>query len=50
MAAGPVDASATGSLAQTGTDVMAPVLLGLVLVLVGGLAVWFGTRRRGAHA
>jgi LPXTG-motif cell wall-anchored protein len=50
VAAGPVDASATGSLAQTGTDMMAPVLLGLVLVLVGGLAVWFGTRRRGAHA
>jgi LPXTG-motif cell wall-anchored protein len=43
-------AAATGSLAQTGTDVLAPVLLGLMLVLVGGLAVWFSTRRRGAHA
>ncbi|MFL6152265.1 MAG: LPXTG cell wall anchor domain-containing protein [Ornithinibacter sp.] len=43
-------AAGTGSLAQTGSDVMAPVLLGLMLVLVGGLAVWFSTRRRGAHA
>ncbi len=46
-----VDAAApTGSLAQTGSDVLAPVLLGLLLVLVGGIAVWFGTRRQGAHA
>ncbi len=43
-------AAATGSLAQTGTDALAAVLLGVLLVLVGGLAVWFSTRRRGAHA
>ena len=43
-------AAATGSLAQTGSDVLAPVLLGLLLVVIGGLAVWFSTRRRGAHA
>ena len=43
-------AAATGSLAQTGSDVLAPVLLGLLLVLAGGLAVWFSTRRQGAHA
>ena len=40
----PVDAPstrrATGSLAQTGTDLLAPALLGLLLVVVGGLAVW----------
>jgi LPXTG-motif cell wall-anchored protein len=45
-----VDATATGSLAQTGAEALAPVLLGVLLVLVGGLAVWFSTRRRGAHA
>jgi hypothetical protein len=45
-----VDAAATGSLAQTGTDLLAPALLGLLLVVVGGLAVWAGSRRRGAHA
>ena len=45
-----VDAAATGSLAQTGTDLLAPALLGLLLVVVGGLAVWTGSRRRGAHA
>ena len=45
-----VDAAATGSLAQTGTDLLAPALLGLLLVTVGGLAVWVGSRRRGAHA
>ncbi len=43
-------AAATGSLAQTGSDALAPVLLGLLLVVVGGLAVWFSTRRQGAHA
>ena len=42
--------SPTGSLAQTGSDALAPVLLGMLLVLVGGVAVWFGSRRRGAHA
>ncbi len=46
----PVDSSATGSLAQTGTDLMAPAMLGLLLVVVGGLAVWASSRRRGAHA
>lgn len=46
-----VDASATtGSLAQTGSDVLAPVLIGLALVLAGGLAVWSSRRRQGAHA
>jgi hypothetical protein len=45
-----VDASGTGSLAQTGTDLLAPALLGLLLMVVGGLAVWAGSRRRGAHA
>ena len=45
-----VEASATGSLAQTGSDLLAPVLLGLLLVVVGGLTVWSSTRRRGAHA
>lgn len=45
-----VDASATGSLAQTGSDPLLPVLLGLLLVVMGGLMVWAGTRRRGVHA
>jgi len=45
-----VDASATGSLAQTGTDLVAPALLGLLLVVVGGLALWASSRHRGAHA
>lgn len=45
-----VDAAATGSLAQTGTDLALPALLGLALVVVGGLAVWASSRRRGAHA
>ena len=40
----------TGSLAQTGSDLLLPLGLGLVLVLVGGLAVWGTSRRRGAHA
>jgi len=45
-----VDASATGSLAQTGSDLLAPVVLGLLLVVVGGFAIYASTRRRGAHA
>jgi len=45
-----VEASTTGSLAQTGTDLLAPAMLGLLLVVVGGLAVWATSRRRGAHA
>ena len=45
-----VQASTTGSLAQTGTDLVEPALLGLLLVVVGGLAVWATSRRRGAHA
>ena len=45
-----VDAAPTGSLAQTGTDLALPALLGLLLVVVGGLAVWASSRRRGAHA
>lgn len=40
----------TGSLAQTGSDLLLPLGLGIVLVLVGGLAVWATSRRRGAHA
>lgn len=39
----------TGSLAQTGSDLLLPVGLGLALVLVGALAV-AASRRRGAHA
>ena len=39
----------TGSLAQTGSDVLLPVGLGLALVLVGAVAV-AASRRRGAHA
>ena len=46
----PVDFSATGSLAQTGTDLLAPAMLGVLLVVVGGLAIWATSRRRGAHA
>ena len=45
-----VEASATGSLAQTGSDLLAPALLGLLLVVVGVVAVYTSTRRRGAHA
>ncbi|HYN67364.1 MAG TPA: hypothetical protein VES93_10785, partial [Ornithinibacter sp.] len=45
-----VDAAATGSLAQTGTDLALPALLGLLFVVVGGLTVWASSRRRGAHA
>jgi hypothetical protein len=45
-----VGSSATGSLAQTGTDLLAPALLGLLLVVIGGVAVFASTRRRGAHA
>lgn len=39
----------TGSLAQTGSDLLAPVGLGVALVLVGAIAV-AASRRRGAHA
>ena len=39
----------TGSLAQTGTDLLLPVGVGLALVLLGALAV-VASRRRGAHA
>ena len=45
-----VDAASTGSLAQTGTDLLLPALLGLALVVLGGVAVFASTRRRGAHA
>lgn len=45
-----VGSAATGSLAQTGTDLLTPALLGLLLVVVGGVAVFASTRRRGAHA
>ncbi|GAA4407887.1 hypothetical protein GCM10023168_24460 [Fodinibacter luteus] len=41
-------ASSTGSLAQTGSDLLLPVGLGLVLVLVGAVAI-AATRRRGVH-
>ncbi len=39
----------TGSLAQTGSDLLVPVGLGLLLVVVGGAAVAI-SRRKGAHA
>jgi hypothetical protein len=45
-----VGSSATGSLAQTGSDLLLPALLGLLLVVIGGVAVFASTRRRGAHA
>ena len=45
-----VDSSTTGALAQTGTDLLLPALLGLALVVIGGVAVFASTRRRGAHA
>ena len=38
----------TGSLAQTGSDLLLPVGLGLALVVVGGVIV-AATRRQGAH-
>ena len=38
----------TGSLAQTGSDLLRPALLGLLLLVLGALAV-FASRRRGAH-
>ena len=43
------DPGPTGSLAQTGSDLLAPVGLGLLLVVVGGVAVAI-SRRKGAHA
>lgn len=45
-----VASAPSGSLAQTGSDLLLPALLGLVLVVVGGVAVHASTRRRGAHA
>ncbi len=45
---GPV-ASGPDALAQTGSDLLLPVGLGLVLIVVGGLALT-ASRRRGAHA
>lgn len=45
----PIAAGPTGALAQTGASPLLPVLLGLVLLVVGVLAV-YGSRRRGAHA
>jgi hypothetical protein len=39
----------TGSLAQTGSDLLRPALLGLLLLVVGALAL-VASRRRGAHA
>ena len=44
-----VGSGPTGSLAQTGTDLLLPVGVGLALVLLGALAVT-ASRRRGAHA
>ena len=44
-----VNGSSTGSLAQTGSDLLRPALLGLLLVVLGALAV-IASRRRGAHA
>lgn len=48
LASGPL-ASGPGSLAQTGSDLLWPATAGLVLLVVGGLAV-AASRRRGAHA
>ncbi len=45
----PAPASGTGSLAQTGSDLVVLVLAGLTLLVIGAAAVW-GSRRRGAHA
>ncbi len=45
-----VEASSPGALAQTGSDLLLPALLGLALVVIGGVAVFASTRRRGAHA
>lgn len=44
-----VAAAPSGSLAQTGSDPLLPVLVGLALVVLGALAV-VASRRRGAHA
>jgi LPXTG-motif cell wall-anchored protein len=44
------DAVPTGSLAQTGTDLLLPAGLGLLLVAAGAVAVYGATRRRGSHA
>jgi hypothetical protein len=44
------EAASTGSLAQTGTDLLLPAGLGLLLVAAGALAVYGATRRRGSHA
>ena len=46
-AAAPVGGPA--ALAQTGSDLLLPVLAGLALVVLGALALW-SSRRRGAHA
>ena len=43
-----VDSGPTGSLAQTGSDLLLPVGVGLALVVLGALAV-ASSRRRGAH-
>lgn len=42
-------AAPTGALAQTGASPLLPVLVGLVLLVIGALAV-HASRRRGAHA
>ncbi len=42
-------AAGPASLAQTGSNLLVPVLVGLALLVVGALAVW-GSRRRGTHA
>ncbi|QKE85330.1 prenyltransferase/squalene oxidase repeat-containing protein [Arthrobacter sp. NEB 688] len=46
----PVAAGPTGSLAQTGSEPLLPVLVGLVLLVLGGVAVALSRGRRGAHA
>ncbi|MBT9255729.1 hypothetical protein KMZ32_09575 [Phycicoccus sp. MAQZ13P-2] len=46
----PVAAGPTGSLAQTGSEPLVPVLVGLVLLVLGGVAVALSRGRRGAHA
>ncbi len=49
LAAGSSGSTGTGSLAQTGSDLLLPVGLGALLVVLGAAAV-LASRRKGAHA
>ena len=50
VSSGQLASAPAGALAQTGGDPLLPVALGLLLLVLGAVAVYGSRRRRGAHA